>query len=266
MATSGEGQHDKIYEFGAKVSFGKTADDYSSHRAGFPDAFFELLKDRRWASEGQAVLDIGTGTGTVARGLHEIGCKVVGTDPSEEMLAQARKHSSDIHFVTASAEDLPFGDASFDLVTAGQCWHWFHRANAADEASRVLRPDGRILIAHFDWLPLPGNVVSATEALILSYNPEWAAGGGTGMYPAWLNDLGTAGFTDIETASFDVAQPYSHAAWRGRIRASAGVAASLSADKVSRFDADLAAVLNRNFQDDPLIVPHRVWIATARKT
>jgi len=51
------------------IDFGKTASDYARHRAGFPDAFFERLFSDGTVRPGQSVLDLGTGTGTVARGL-----------------------------------------------------------------------------------------------------------------------------------------------------------------------------------------------------
>ena len=265
MTVSNGPQHQKIFEFGAKVRFGKTSNDYARHRAGFPDDFFDLMANRNWVRAGQKALDLGTGTGTVAAGLHQRGCHVTGTDPSEDMLKAAQQLSPDIHFQCCTAEDLPFADCSFDLVTAGQCWHWFDRATAARQAHRVLRPGGRIVIAHFDWLPLKGNLVSATERLILKHNPDWAASGGTGIYPAWLTDLDEASFTKIETASFDVSQPYTPSAWRGRIRASAGVAASLSPHQVEVFDAELSDLLKHNFPQDVISVPHRVWVATAQK-
>ena len=154
---------------------------------------------------------------------------------------------------------------TFDLVVAGQCWHWFERETAASEAFRVLRPGGALVIAHFDWLPLPGNVVEATERLILETNPAWPMAGGVGRYPQWGDDMAAAGFTDLASDSFDVAQPYSHEAWRGRIRASAGVKASLDADAVAAFDARLAAMLRTSFPDEPLFVPHRVWWISGRR-
>ena len=257
---------DALRAFGKDVDFGRTAGDYATHRAGFPPAFFDLLTDRGWATPGQTAIDLGCGTGTVARGLAARGLKVTGIDPAQPLLDEARRLDRaagvDVTYTTGTAEATGLPPASADLVTAGQCWHWFDRPAAAAEVSRLLRPGGRAVIAHFDWLPLPGNVVAATEALILQYNPRWAGAGGTGIYPAWLADLAQADFTALETASFDVLQPYTHTAWRGRIRASAGVAASLDADATARFDADLAALLARDFPDDPLKVPHRVWMAT----
>jgi len=258
-----------IRRFGEAVDFGKTAGDYAVHRAGFPAEFFERLDDHVGLTPGAAALDIGSGTGAVARGLAARGLEVLGVDPAGPLLEEARALAAaenlEIAFEEGAAEALPAPDAAFDLVVAGQCWHWFDRPKAAAEAARVLRPGGRAVVAHFDWLPLPGTVVEATERLILEANPGWALAGGTGFYPQWPADLWAAGFREIETRSFDWAQPYTHEAWRGRIRASAGVKAHLSAATTEAFDGRLAALLAADFTEEPLLVPHRVWWATARK-
>jgi SAM-dependent methyltransferase len=249
------------------VDFGKTAGDYARHRVGFPDAFFQRLFDEKLARTGELALDLGTGTGAVARGLALRGCAVTGLDPSENLLAQAAELDRDagvqVRQVRSKVEDAAFPDASFDLITAGQCWHWFDRPRAAALARRWLRPGGRLVIAHFDWLPLPGNMVEDTERLIRAHNPAWNLGGGTGLYPGWLNDVRGAGFDDVRTFSFDVAVPYSHRDWRGRIRASAGVGASLAPAAVERFDAELGALLAARHPAEPMAVPHCVWVLSA---
>jgi SAM-dependent methyltransferase len=251
------------------IDFGKTAADYGRYRAGFPDEFFDRLVRNGIVSPPCSVLDLGTGTGTVARGLALRGCEATGLDPSTNLLAEARRIDAElsvnVRYVEGRAEELPFGYSTFDLVTAGQSWHWFERARAAAEAYRVLKPGGRIAIAHFDWVPLRGNVVDATEQLIMKHNPQWKMGGGTGIHAYELADLADARFTAIEASSFDLDTPYTHEAWRGRIRASAGVAASLTPEKVAQFDAELANLLVTNYHDDPLSVPHRVWVVTAQK-
>jgi len=252
----------------ADVQFGRTAEDYRKHRAGFPDAFFDRIADYGVGGSGQALVDLGTGTGTLARGFALRGLKVTGLDPSQDMLDQARALDAEagikIDYVCESAEATGLASATFDAVTAGQCWHWFDRPRAAAEAHRLLRPGGRLAIAHFDWLPLPGNIVEATEALILEYNPDWGWSGSTGIYRDWMTDLAVAGFEGLESFSFDVEVPYGHEAWRGRIRASAGVGASLPEDKVADFDNAHAAMLAAGFPDDPLNVPHRVFAAIGR--
>jgi SAM-dependent methyltransferase len=244
------------------VDFGRTAGDYARHRAGFPPMLFDRLVALGLLRPGADVLDLGTGTGTVARQCAQRGATVTGLDPSPALLAQAQALDAAagvaVTYVEAKAEATGLPDAAFDLVVAGQCWHWFDRPAAAAEAWRLLRHGGALALVHFDWLPLPGNVVAATEALIVKYNPAWKMGGGTGIYPRWYTDLRSAGYADVSGFSFDVPAPYSHEAWRGRIRASAGVAASLSPAEVETFDAELAAILAADFPDDPLAVPHCV--------
>jgi SAM-dependent methyltransferase len=251
-----------------QVDFGKTAADYGRHRAGFPDGFFEHLFQRSLIAPGSRVLDVGTGTGTVARGLAKRGCNVLGLDLSATLLQEAERLDGEagvaVDYVRASAEETGQPNHNFDVVTAGQCWHWFDRPRAAIEARRVIVPGGHLVIGHFEWLPLPGNVVEATERLILSHNPDWRGAGGSGVYPAWFTDLAVAGFVDIESFSFDIDVPYSHEAWLGRIRASAGVGASLAADTVAKFGVQHSDLLIRKFPEQPLRIPHRVFVVFGR--
>lgn len=256
------------------INFGLTANDYAKFRAGFPDAFFDRVHADGFIKAGASLLDLGTGTGTLARGFALRGCRVIGIDPSAEMLEQAREldqHAGvEVEYRIAKAETTGLPDSSFDSVTAGQCWHWFDRPKAANEVKRILKPGGTIVIAHFDWLPLTGNVVELTEQLIIKYNPAWKFGGGLGMYPQWLRDLGEAGFVDIRSFSFDVDVSYSPEAWRGRIRASAGVGASLAPEQVARFDSELKQRLEALNQPSEksealLFIPHRVFAVIAQK-
>jgi SAM-dependent methyltransferase len=249
------------------VDFGKTATDYGRHRAGFPDAFFDRVFAIGAVVRNDRVLDLGTGTGTLARGFALRGCEAIGLDRSAAMLEKAReldaRAGADVSYQEGLAEEIPFADASFDVVCAGQCWHWFDRTRVASQAHRVLVPRGRLILAHLDWIPQRGNVVEATERLIERHNPEWKMGGGNGVHAYELADAAAAGFIDIESFSFDLGVEYTHEAWRGRIRASAGVAASLPAHAIRRFDDELAALLARNFPDVVLSVPHRIWVVIA---
>jgi SAM-dependent methyltransferase len=252
----------------ATPDFGRTAEDYRKHRAGFPASLFPRLGRAGIGVRGQVVVDLGTGTGTLARGFARRGCRVIGIDSAAAMLAEARQLDADagvaIEYREARAEETGLDAGTIDVVAAGQCWHWFDRPRAAREAARILRADGRTVIAHFDWIPLPGNVVQATEELIAAHNPAWRYAGGLGIYPQWLRDLGEAGFRNIETFSYDVDVAYTPESWRGRVRASYGVGATLPSEQVVAFDAALAALLAERFPGVRLAVPHRVFAVIAQ--
>jgi SAM-dependent methyltransferase len=233
-------------------------------------SFFERLgKQHGIGVSGQRILDLGTGTGALARGLAQAGADVVGLDVTKNQLDAGRELDRaagvQVEYIIGRAEATGLADNSFDIVIAGQCWHWFDGAAVAAEARRLLKPMGRLVICSFDWIPLPGNVVEATEQLIQRHNPEWRMGGGSGIYPNWTVDAGCTGFSNFEIFGYDHTQHMSHEAWRGRIRASAGVGASLNPAQVERFDADLTEILRIRFPEHPLVVPHRVFALVANR-
>jgi SAM-dependent methyltransferase len=185
------------------VDFGRTAGDCARHRAGFSERFFRTLRTHGFCKAGDRVLNLGAGTGTVARRLALRGCGVVSLNLSSRMLNEARRldleTGASVEYRQAIAEDMGLPATRFDAVVAGRWWHWFDRGAAAAEALRVLVSGSALVIAYFDRLPLPGNVVAATERLIEAHDPSWTMGGGAGIYPRWLTDVATAGFVRIET-------------------------------------------------------------------
>lgn len=98
---------------------------------------------------GMRVLDVGTGTGLLAREIvHLVGSsgRVVALDPSWNMMAAGRRTQS-LRFVQALGERLPFPDAHFDFVTMGYALrHVPDLDQAFEEYRRVLKPGGRLLL------------------------------------------------------------------------------------------------------------------------
>lgn len=235
------------------MDFGPSARDYALHRRTFPDSFFDEVP-----LEGD-LLDLGAGTGALARGYARRGARVVALDRSRAMLSEAADLG---RRVVALAEACPFRSSSFDAVTAGQCWHWFDRPAVARECLRLLRPGGRLLVAHFNYLPLPGSVAEASEALVLERNPAWQWGGVHRMQGLWDADLLAAGFEALATTAREIDLSYSHEAWRGRMRACNGVLA-LGPERLAEYDAALARVLRDRFPE-PLLVRHEAFALLAR--
>lgn len=246
---------------------GQDAATFSAYRAGFPANLGPRLRACGFAGAGHHILDLCCGHGDLARLFATDGCTATALDSSARSLDLARANCAGlaVDFVQAQAEQTELATASFDGIIAGQCWHWLERRRVAAEMARLIKPGGILVICHFDWLPLPGNVVAATEEMIRKWNPVWPMGGGTGIYPQWLGDMAVAGFGQLESFSYDVDAPHTRQDWRARLRGTVGIAGRLSPQLIHDFDQDLSRMLDTRFPGEPLMVPHRVWVALGRR-
>jgi SAM-dependent methyltransferase len=120
--------------------FGEVADQYDRARPSYPAA----LVDDLVAADVQRVLDVGCGTGIAARLFIARGCDVIGVEPDERMAAVARRHGVDVDVTTF--ERWEARGQPFDLVTAGQSWHWVDPDVGPALAASVLRPGGRLAL------------------------------------------------------------------------------------------------------------------------
>ena len=108
---------------------------------------------------GQRLLDVGCGTGDDVRalaGLLAPGGLVVGVEPSEVLLAEARRRAADsplpLRFAAGDASDLPFSAGSFHACRAERVFqHLADPLRALTEMIRVTRPGGRVLVLDTDW-------------------------------------------------------------------------------------------------------------------
>lgn len=122
-------------------------------------AFREKLIGLAHLTPGEAVLDVGCGTGSLAivakRQVGPTGM-VSGIDPSPGMIARARSKASkagtDVRFEIAVAEALPFPAAQFDVVLSTLMLHHLPRPvrqQFVREVRRTLKPEGRLLVVDF---------------------------------------------------------------------------------------------------------------------
>lgn len=238
----------RAIDAGREIDWGRTSDDYLTHRPGPPPQCYELLRAWGIGRTGQRLLDVGTGTGLLARQFARQGAVVAGTDIAAGQINAAREAAAaealEIDFRVAATEALPFADASFDAVTAMQCWLYFDPERASREVTRVLAPGGVLVTAHFSWLPRRDAIARASEALVLAHNPDWGGADWPGEIPSaprWSEGR----FEVAAMFWFDAPIAFTRESWRGRIRACRGIGATLDADAVARFDVEHAALLER---------------------
>jgi SAM-dependent methyltransferase len=128
------------------ASFGAAADAYERARPSYPEAAIDWLLPHG----AHRILDLGAGTGKLTRHLRARGLDVVAVEPSEGMRARFSRGLPHVPVLAGSAEAIPLGDASVDVVVVGQAWHWFDPARAVPEVARVLKTGG--------WLGLIWNI------------------------------------------------------------------------------------------------------------
>lgn len=172
--------------------FGASADEYERIRPGYPQAAVCAVADRAMSAAaveagGEVlapgklrVLDVGSGTGKYGRALAELGLDVHAVDPDPALLEINQLPST-----VGRAEELPFADASFDLVVSAQAWHWFDAEAASAEFARVLKP-GRVaavvlnqLDVRHDWVMRLSRIMHAGDV----YRPRWRPQLGTDFGP-----------------------------------------------------------------------------------
>jgi SAM-dependent methyltransferase len=103
-----------------------------------------VLVDDLLAGKPARVLDVGCGTGKVARLFLARGCEVVGVEPDSRMAGVAESHG--VRVEVARFEVWDPRDRMFDLVVSGQAWHWVDPSIGAQRAASVLKPGGRLAI------------------------------------------------------------------------------------------------------------------------
>jgi SAM-dependent methyltransferase len=151
-------------------SFGANAERYDRTRPRYPTALIDAVIA---ASPGRDVLDVGVGTGVSARPFQDAGCTVLGVDPDARMAEFARRAGIEVEI--AKFEEWDAAGRSFDIVIAGQTWHWVEPIAGAAKAAAVLRPRGRIAL-FWNVMQVPTDLADAFAAIYEQALPDSAFG------------------------------------------------------------------------------------------
>jgi len=129
------------------------AERYAKGRPNVQAAAIKALKEfAKIKKPFKKCLDVGCGTGLSSVAVAEICEEVIGIDISAAMISQAQSHPK-IQYKQSSAENLPFENNSFHLITAGLAMHWFDQPAFLKEAKRVLKPGGWLVIYNNEFKP-----------------------------------------------------------------------------------------------------------------
>lgn len=255
----------KNIDGGKAFDWGKTSSDYAKYRDIYPQEFYQKILDRGLCISGQSVLDMGTGTGVLPRNMYRYGAKWIGTDISENQIAQAKilSQGTEIEYYALSAERLDFPDNSFDVITACQCFWYFDHEKIMPELYRMLKPNGRILVLYMAWLPFEDKIAGESEKLVLKYSPAWNGAGET-IHPIWIPDCYKEKFEFVYHEEYPLNVHFTRESWNGRMKACRGVGASLSAEEIAAWEHEHMKLLCE-IASEEFDIKHYGAIAELRK-
>jgi ubiquinone/menaquinone biosynthesis C-methylase UbiE len=205
----------------SKQRFSNRVADYIRYRPGYPPGVLNLLREECALQPESVVADVGSGTGILTKMFLENGNIVYGIEPNvemrqagEELLAAYPKFRS----VSAPAEATTLPDASVDLVTAAQAFHWFDPAAARAEFARILRSDGCVAVIWNERNKSLGPFAEEYETLLQTYGTDYVRVSETYPEPERMAQFFGAG--NFRHRAFANEQQMDFEALRGRLLSS----------------------------------------------
>ena len=224
---------------GTAFDWGKTSSDYAKFRDIYPQEFYDKMINHGLCIHGQAVLDVGTGTGVIPRNMYPYGAKWIGTDISENQIEQAKILSKDmnIDYYALPTENINFPDCSFDVITACQCFWYFDHEQIMPKFFHMLKPEGRLLVLYMAWLPFEDKIAGASEKLVLKYSPKWS-GAGEKMHPILIPDCYKEKFRLVYHEEYPLKVHFTRESWNGRMKTCRGIGASLGKEEILAWEQE----------------------------
>ena len=183
---------------------------YGRYRLAFPGRLVRRVAGLAGLRPGDAVLDLGCGSGMLAIPFAREGMAVTAMDPEPEMLAAARAAAQDagvtLTLRQARSDDLTPDMGPFRLVVIGRAFHWMDRAATLAMLDRIVTPDGGVALFHDAHPPVVENDWFKTVCEISARHRAKGAerGGGHRRYEPFLF---ASAFTQLDGLSVTIRQP-----------------------------------------------------------
>lgn len=192
---------------GQETSFAGTAALYERYRLPYPDRLIARLVALAGLRPGDAVLDLGCGTGMLARSFAQAGLAVTAMDPEPDMLEKARSAAQSagvtVRFVQGGSEELDRGMGPFRLAVIGRAFHWMERTATLAMLDRIVASDGGVALFHDAHPPVAENAWFKTLCGVQAkYRARQRAGGHKRYEPF----LFASAFTEIDSLSVTIRQ------------------------------------------------------------
>jgi len=165
----------------ATERFSNRADAYVRGRPSYPQQIVDHLQQAGALKRGDVIVDLGVGTGLSAEPFLRSGYSVIGVEPNEAMrlagdqqLAVYVANGGAYRSVAGTAEATTLPADTADLVIAGQAFHWFRVEQAANEARRILRPNGWAALIWNDRQSSGTPFLAGYEALLRTHGIDYA--------------------------------------------------------------------------------------------
>lgn len=130
--------------------FQSTVPFYSRYRPPYPQRLIERVVAFLGLEPGDAVMDLGCGSGPLAVAFARLGLKVTGVDPEPAMLdaarAAAREAGVELDLRQGSSFDWPEAIGPFRMVTMGRAFHWMDRKATLEALDRLVTDDGAVVL------------------------------------------------------------------------------------------------------------------------
>jgi len=204
-----------------QAAFGPNAAKYTTSPGHADAEALARLVSRLAPRPTDHVLDIGTGAGHTALAFAPGVARVVAFDLTHAMLEEVRRNAAQRGLANVSvhqgaAESLPFADGSFDLVTCRLTTHNFPAlARAVGEMARVLRPDGRLLIAD-TTVPEDDELDDAINGIELLRDPSHVRNWRPSEWKGMVSDAGLR-VVECELGYYDEGTGMDFDAWTSRM-------------------------------------------------